>query len=78
MVLLATSTLQASTTACEEDLRLRQKQVFYATPSITEELEEQPLKPNSNLVSTPLYYYTYESQDKILFKGERAVTPQLL
>jgi hypothetical protein len=28
-----------------------------ATQIITGELEEQPLKPNSNIGSTPLYYY---------------------
>jgi hypothetical protein len=53
-ILLATSTLQPSTSATEDDLQLWQRQVFDATQSITGELEEQPLKPNSNLLSSPL------------------------
>jgi hypothetical protein len=53
-ILSATSTLQPSTLANEDDLHLWQKQVFDATQIITGELEEQPLKPNSNLVSAPL------------------------
>jgi dTDP-glucose pyrophosphorylase len=54
---LATSTLQPSTSANEDNLHLWQKQVFDATEIITGELEEQPLKPNSNLGYTPLYFY---------------------
>jgi hypothetical protein len=53
-MLSATSTLQPSTSATEDDLHLRQKKVFDATQSITGGLEEQPLRPNSNLVSAPL------------------------
>jgi hypothetical protein len=61
-ILLATSTLQPSTSANEDDLHLQneddlhlqQKKVFDATQSITGELKEQPLRPNSNLVSAPL------------------------
>jgi hypothetical protein len=50
---LATSTLQPSTSATEDDLHLRQKEDFVATQSIIGGLEEQPLRPNSNLVSSP-------------------------
>jgi hypothetical protein len=53
-ILSATSTPQLSTLANEDDLHLWQKQVFDATQIITGELEEKPLRPNSNLVSTPL------------------------
>jgi hypothetical protein len=53
-IILATSTLQPSTLANEDDLHLRQKQVFDATQSITGELEEQLLQPNSNLIIAPL------------------------
>jgi hypothetical protein len=53
-ILSAASNLQPSTLADEDDLHFWQKQVYYATQSITDELEEQPLKPNSNLFSTPL------------------------
>jgi hypothetical protein len=53
-ILSTLSTLQSSTSANEDNLYLRQKQVFDATKIITGELEEQPLRPNSNLVSTPL------------------------
>jgi hypothetical protein len=56
-ILSAASTLRSSTSANEDNLHLQQKQVFDATQSITGELEEQPLGPNSNLVSTPIYYY---------------------
>jgi hypothetical protein len=41
-ILSATSTLQPSTLANEDDLDLRQKQVFDEIQSITGELEEQP------------------------------------
>jgi hypothetical protein len=54
---LATLALQPSTSANEDDLHLWQKKVFDATQIITGELEEQLLKPNSNLVSTPPYNY---------------------
>jgi hypothetical protein len=54
---LATSTLQPSTTTKEDDLRIQQEQVLDTTQGITGELEVKPLKPDSNLVSTPLYYY---------------------
>jgi hypothetical protein len=52
-ILSATSTLQPSTLANEDDLHLRQKQVLDATQIITGDLEEQPLRPTSNLVSAP-------------------------
>jgi hypothetical protein len=39
-ILSATSTVQPSTSANEDDLHLRQKQVFDATHSITGELEK--------------------------------------
>jgi hypothetical protein len=58
MILSTASTLQSSTSANEDNLHLRQKQVLDATQIFTGELEEQPLRPNSNLVSAPLYYYT--------------------
>jgi hypothetical protein len=57
-VLSAASTLLPPTSANEDNPHLRQKQVFDATQSITSELEEQPQRAKSNLVSTPLYYYT--------------------
>jgi hypothetical protein len=57
-ILLATSTLQPSTSATEDDLHLRQKKVFDAAQGIIGEFEEQPLKSNSNLASTPLYFYS--------------------
>jgi hypothetical protein len=44
MILSATSTLQPSTLANEDDLHLRQKQVLDATQSVTEKLEEQSLE----------------------------------
>jgi hypothetical protein len=53
-ILSAASTLQSSTLANEDNLHLRQKQVFDATQIITGELEEQLLRPNSNLVPSPL------------------------
>jgi hypothetical protein len=53
-ILSATSTLQPPTVANEDDLHLQQKQVFDATQSITSGLEEQPSRPNPNLVSPPL------------------------
>jgi hypothetical protein len=52
-ILSATSTPQPSNLANEDDLQLRQKQVLDATQIITGELEEQPLRPTSNLVSAP-------------------------
>jgi hypothetical protein len=54
MILSTTSTLQSSTSANEDNLHLWQKQVLDATQVITGELEEQPLRPNYNLVSAPL------------------------
>jgi hypothetical protein len=53
-ILSATSILQPSASATEDDLHLRQKKVFDATQSITGGSEEQPLRPNPNLVSPPL------------------------
>jgi hypothetical protein len=53
-ILLAASILQSSTLANEDNLQLRQKQVFDATQIINGELEEQPLRPNSNFMSAPL------------------------
>jgi hypothetical protein len=47
----ATSTFQPSTSANEENLHLWQKQILDETQSITGELEDQPLGPNSSLVS---------------------------
>jgi hypothetical protein len=52
-ILSATSTLQPSTLANEDNLHFQQKQVFDATQIITGELEEQPLRPNPSLVSAP-------------------------
>jgi hypothetical protein len=68
--LLATSTLQPSTLATEDDLHLRQKKVFDATQSITGELEEQPLRPNSNLVSAPLTTTLRNLGTRFCLRGE--------
>jgi hypothetical protein len=57
-VLSAASTLQPSTLADEDNPHLWQKQVFDAAQGIIGEFEEQSLKSNSNLASTPLYFYT--------------------
>jgi hypothetical protein len=43
-ILSATSALQPSTLANEDDLHLWQKKVFDATQSVTEKLEEQPIE----------------------------------
>jgi hypothetical protein len=67
---LATSTLQPSTLANEDDLHLRQKQVLDATQIITGELEEQPLRPNSNLVSTPLTITLRNLGTRFYLRGE--------
>jgi hypothetical protein len=69
-ILLATSTLQPSTSANEDDLHLRQKKVFDATQSITGELEEQPLRPNSNLVSAPLTTTLRNLGTRFCLRGE--------
>jgi hypothetical protein len=69
-ILLATSTLQPSTEANEDDLHLQQKQVFDATQIITGELEEQPLRPNSNLVSAPLTTTLRNLGTRFCLRGE--------
>jgi hypothetical protein len=43
-ILSVTSTLQPSTAASEDNLHLRQMQVFYATQSVNEKLEDQPFE----------------------------------
>jgi hypothetical protein len=43
-ILLATSTLQPSTIASEDDLHLWQEQAFDAAQSIIKKLEEQPFE----------------------------------
>jgi hypothetical protein len=67
---LATSTLQPSTLANEDDLHLRQKKVFDATQSIISELEEQPLRPNSNSVSAPLTATLRNLGTRFYLRGE--------
>jgi hypothetical protein len=69
-VLSAAPTLQPSTSANEDDLHLRQKQVFDATQIITSELEEQPLRPNSNLVSAPLTTTLRNLGTRFFLRGE--------
>jgi hypothetical protein len=69
-ILLATSTLQPSTSANEDDLHLRQKKVFDATQSITGELEEQPLRPDSNSVSAPLTATLRNVGTRFCLRGE--------
>jgi hypothetical protein len=69
-ILSATSTLQPSTLANEDDLHFRQKQVFDATQIITGELEEQPLMPNSNLVSAPLTTMLRSLGTRFYLRGE--------
>jgi hypothetical protein len=76
--LLATSTLQPTILANEDDLHLWQRQVFEATQSITGELEEQSLRPNSNLVSTPLTTTLRNLETRFCLRGGRAVTPHFL
>jgi hypothetical protein len=69
-ILLATSTLQPSTLAIEDDLHLWQKQVLDATQITTSELEEQLLRPNSNLVSAPLTTTLRNLGTRIILRGE--------
>jgi hypothetical protein len=69
-ILLATSTLQPSTLANEDDLHPQQKKVFDATQNITGELEEQPLRPNSNLVSAPLTTTLRNLRTRFCLRGE--------
>jgi hypothetical protein len=69
-ILSATSTLQPPTSANEDDLHLQQKQVFDATQSITGELEEQPLRPNSNLVLAPLTTTLRNLGTRFCLRGE--------
>jgi hypothetical protein len=59
-----------STLANEDDLHLRQKQVLAATQIITGELEEQPLMPNSNLVSAPLTTMLRNLGTRFCLRGE--------
>jgi hypothetical protein len=66
----ATSTLQPPTAANEDDLHLRQKKVFDATQSIIGGLEEQPLRPNSNLVSAPLTSTLRNLGTRFCLRGE--------
>jgi hypothetical protein len=66
----ATSTLQPSTSANKDNLHLRQKQDFDATQSITGELEEQPLRPNSSLVSAPLTTTLRNLGTRFCLRGE--------
>jgi hypothetical protein len=77
-ILSATSTLQPPTSANKDDLHLQQKASPWCNSEHHGELEEQPLRPNSNLVSAPLTTTLRESRDEILFKGGRAVTPHFL
>jgi hypothetical protein len=67
---LATSTLQPPTIANEDDLHLQQKQVLDATQIITGELEEHPLRPNSNLVSTLLTTMLRNLRTRFCLRGE--------
>jgi hypothetical protein len=69
-ILSATSTLQPSTSANEDDLHLRKKQVLDATQIFTGELEEQPLRPNSNLVSAPLTATLRNLRTRFCLRGE--------
>jgi hypothetical protein len=66
----ATSTLQPPTAANEDDPHLQQKQVFDATQSITGGLEEQPLRPNPNLVSPPLTTTLRNLGKRFCLRGE--------
>jgi hypothetical protein len=70
MILLATSTLQSSTSANEDNLHPRQEQVFDATQFIIGELEEQPLRPYSNLVSAPLTTMLRNLGTRFCLRGE--------
>jgi hypothetical protein len=69
-MLSATSTLQPSSSANEDDLHLRHTQVFDATQSITGELEEQPLRPNSSLVLAPLTATLRNLGTRFFLRGE--------
>jgi hypothetical protein len=69
-MLLATSTLQPSTSANEDDLHPWQNKVIDASQSITGELEEQPLRPNSNLVSAPLTTTLRNLEARFCLRGE--------
>jgi hypothetical protein len=69
-ILLATSTLQPSTSANEDDLHFWQKQVLDATQIVTGELGEQPLRPNSNLVSAPLIAMHRNLGKRFYLRGE--------
>jgi hypothetical protein len=69
-VLSATSTLQLSTLANEDDLHLWHRQVYEATQSITGELEEQPLRSKSNLVSAPLTTTLRNLGTRFCLRGE--------
>jgi hypothetical protein len=53
MVLSAASTLQPSTSANEDNPHLLEKQVFNGAQGIIGEFEKA-IKPNSNVISTPL------------------------
>jgi hypothetical protein len=70
MILSAASTLQSSTSANEDNLHLRQKKVFGATQFITGELEEQSLRPNSNLVPAPLTSTLRNLGTRFCLRGE--------
>jgi hypothetical protein len=69
-ILSATSNLQLSTLANEDDLHTWQRPVFEATQRITGELEEQRLMPNSNLVSTPLTTTLRNLGTRFFLRGE--------
>jgi hypothetical protein len=69
-ILSATSNLQLSTSANEDDLHTWQRQVFEATQRITGELEEQRLMPNSKLVSTPLTTTLRNLGTRFFLRGE--------
>jgi hypothetical protein len=69
-MLSATSTLQPSTSATKDDLHLRQKEVCDATQIITGESEEQPLRPNSNLVESPLTTTLRNLGTRFCLRGE--------
>jgi hypothetical protein len=68
--LLATSTLPPSTSANEDNLHFWQKQVLDATQIITSELVEQPLRPNSNLVSAPFTTTLRNLGTRLFLRGE--------
>jgi hypothetical protein len=70
MILSAASTHQSPTLANEDNLHLRQKQVFDATQIITGELEEQQLRPNSNSVSAPFTTTLRNLGTRFCLRGE--------